>query len=76
MQLARRQLELLRGDVAKLTARQIADIRERIAAADALAAKDPAAAKAMLQAVVDLYGDEPWATDVVAEAKAHLGKLK
>ncbi len=63
VQLAERQLAQLREDVAKLTSRQLAAIRERLTAADALASEHPTQARDMYQAIINLYGDRPWAAD-------------
>jgi serine/threonine-protein kinase len=75
VQLAERQLALLREDFAKLTSRQLAAIQERLAAADALASEHPDQARDMYQAIVSLYGDRPWAAAVVAEAHQKLDSL-
>jgi hypothetical protein len=69
---ARRQLEQLRRDVTEWNERRVAAARERLAEADRLEESDPAAARAIRQAVVDLYEDEAWAEAVVAEAKQKL----
>jgi hypothetical protein len=73
--MAERQLVQLREDVAKLSHRQLAALRDRLAAADALAPNDPQQARDMYRAIIDLYGDRPWAALVVAEARAKLEKL-
>ena len=75
VQLAERQLVQLREDFAKLTVRQLTAIRDRLAAADALAAKNPDEARDMYQAILNLYGDRPWAAAVVTEARLRLSKL-
>jgi serine/threonine-protein kinase len=75
VQLAERQLALLREDFAKLTSRQLSEIQGRLAAADALASEHPDQARDMYQAIVSLYGDRPWAAAVVAEAHQKLDSL-
>ncbi len=75
VQLAERQLVQLREDVGRLTARQLAAIQERLTAADALAKEHPDEARGMYQAILDLYGDRPWAAAVVAEARKKLDQL-
>jgi hypothetical protein len=73
--LAKRQLETLRVDVAELESRQIAAVRERLAAAALLAPDQPAAAGAVYQAIIDLYGNDSWAAELVAEARTQTEKL-
>jgi serine/threonine-protein kinase len=72
VQSAERQLVQLREDVSKLTARQLTAIRERMTAAEHLAKEHPDQARDMYQAIIDLYGDRPWAAEVVAEARRRL----
>jgi len=75
VELAKRQLAQLRGDFANLAARQIAEIRERLSAADALAADRPDEARDIYQAIINLYGDRPWAAEVVADVRHKLNSL-
>lgn len=75
VQLAKQQLNTLRDDLAKQASRQLAVIQERLTAAGKIAAGDPARAREMLQAIVDLYGKETWAADAVAEAQRQLEAL-
>jgi eukaryotic-like serine/threonine-protein kinase len=75
VRLAERQLAQLREDFAKLTARQVAAIRERLSAANALATEHPVQARDMYQAIINLYGDRPWAAAVVAETREKLESL-
>jgi hypothetical protein len=72
VQLAVRQLELLRDDLTRQVPRQLAAVRERLAAADRLAETDPRLAAEMYRAIIDLYGDRAWAAEVVAEAQQRL----
>jgi serine/threonine-protein kinase len=72
VQLARRQLESLRADIATLSAEQLASLRERITAADAIASDDLEQAREMYQAIIRLFGDKSWAESIVAEARAKL----
>jgi len=69
---ARRQLEQLRRDVAEWNVRRVAAARERLAEADRLEKSDPSAARAIRQAIVDLYEEQPWAEAIVAEARQKL----
>lgn len=72
VQLARVQLERLKETLARQSARQVASLLERLAAAETIAATDPEAAAAMYQAIVDLYQNEPWAAEIVSEARLRL----
>jgi serine/threonine-protein kinase len=76
VQLARRRIDALRSDLARKHKAQLADIGERIDAAEKLSKADPQRATAMYQAIVDLYGSEEWADAVVAKARAGLAELK
>jgi serine/threonine protein kinase len=75
VELAERQLAQLRADVAELTTRELASIRERLAAADKLAKAEPDQARQIYQAIIELYAAEPWATAAVAEAKQKLAAI-
>jgi hypothetical protein len=55
--------------VEALTAERQALLRDRLKYADKIAATDPAQAKIVRQAIVDLYQDEPWATELVEQAR-------
>jgi serine/threonine protein kinase len=70
--LAKRRIEQLRGDAGKQTAEQIALLRSRLDAADALRETQPLRAAAIYRAVVQLYADKPWAAEVVARARKAL----
>jgi serine/threonine-protein kinase len=72
LRLARSQLEHFRS-LAKIYAeddRQLLD--ERLKLADRLAATEPARARGIWQAVVQLYDGKPWAQPAVDEARAKL----
>jgi len=51
-------------------------LRDRLMAAERLAATAPAEAAAMYRALVDLYSDQPWAADLVGEAREHLKSVE
>jgi hypothetical protein len=70
--LVRRRLAQLRHDVAKRSAEQLQLLEERLRAADALGAEDPARARTMYQAVVELYANKPWAATAVRRAREAL----
>ena len=46
----------------------------RLNAADALRQSEPDRAEAMYRAIVELYGNKPWAADVVRRARNALKK--
>lgn len=72
LELARQEIERLRPTVAALVARQrrvIQSQRERI---EELAQRDPDAATRIAQGLVVLYGDKPWAADLI-EPLRHKG---
>jgi hypothetical protein len=69
VQLAQRQLNQWRDDFAALNERRLLDLQERLATADRLGSSDPEAANAIRQAIVDLYEGQPWASEIVAEAR-------
>lgn len=75
VQLAKLQLVQLRKDAANLEQRQLTAIRERLTAADKIVKQQPAVARAIFQAVVQLYGDRPWAAELVATANNKLAQL-
>jgi len=76
VQLARRRLEKLRSEIDQQTKRERAALVERMEAATRLADAKPQAAAAMYRAMVDLYGESPWAKDLVAEARQRLTELE
>jgi hypothetical protein len=72
--LARHQLAQLSKEVEKLAAEQRSMLQERLDSADALRKNDPERAKATYRAVVELYGEKPWAADAVLRARKALQK--
>jgi serine/threonine-protein kinase len=73
--LVRRRLAQLRQEVAKRSADQLQLLEERLGAADALRADDPAQARKMYQAVVELYAGKPWAAAAIRRAREALGNM-
>jgi hypothetical protein len=45
-------------------------------AAERLEATAPAEAEAMYRALIDLYGDQPWAAELVGQAREHLKSVE
>ncbi len=72
LNLARRQLARVQDDLARQATQQLASLRERLAAADQIAADQPELAAAMYRAIVSLYAGHDWAAPIVAEARARL----
>ncbi|HEY3392649.1 MAG TPA: serine/threonine-protein kinase [Lacipirellulaceae bacterium] len=76
VQLAKRRLATLQTTIAKERNVQLADLKERIQAAERLVKSDPNRAAAMYQAIIDLHANDIWANDVVQEARSNLDKLE
>ena len=72
VELARRQIKRLRANVEAVNAQSLQQVESRLRTADQVRTKDPAAARAIWQAVVELYRDRPWAHDAVQRAEAAL----
>ncbi|MEN6458169.1 MAG: serine/threonine-protein kinase [Thermoguttaceae bacterium] len=73
--LVRRRLADLRQELAKQSAQQLETLGDRLTAADALRTKDPARARKMYEAVIELYGEKAWAEPAVRRAREALTKL-
>jgi serine/threonine-protein kinase len=71
VQLAKRRLETLRQQEG-----QLAWLNERMAAAAQLAKSNSRQAAAMYRAIVELYANEAWANEAVAEARRQLAVLE
>ena len=67
--LARRRLAELRESLAKQATGELAVVEERLDAANALRNRSPQTARAMYQAVVELYAGKPWAAAAVGRAR-------
>jgi eukaryotic-like serine/threonine-protein kinase len=74
LEMAKQRLAKLRAQVETLAKGQLAMLRERLDAADAQRASQPKRAEAIYRAVVELYGDKPWAADAVRRAREALAK--
>jgi hypothetical protein len=75
LKIAERELAKLRVQIDKRAAEQLPAIRERARTARELEVSSPEKAAAMYRALIDLYGDEPWAEPVIDEAKVRLETL-
>ncbi len=72
LELAGKQIEQLQETVATLNAEQRMALRRQLDRAGKLAEKEPDAAAKIWQGIVTLYGDKPWAKDLVEQAEAQL----
>jgi len=70
--LAQRQLDRLSAKYEQQNARARQELEEKISQARDLLTTNPERARSMFQAIIDLYGDEPWAADLVKQARAEL----
>ena len=69
---ARQRIEQLSKQLQESAKSQLPALRERLAAAAKLRQVDPIKAKRMLQAIVNLYGNQAWARDAVAQARKEM----
>jgi len=67
--LALKQLDRLDRQLQQHSADDVDVIKRKLEAAEQLQATDPAAANRLRRAIVELYGDEPWAEEMVRRAK-------
>jgi eukaryotic-like serine/threonine-protein kinase len=70
--LAKQQITALEATAERLQTEERMAIRKQLERAAGLAAKDPAAAQSIRQAVITLYADKPWAADLIDEARLAL----
>lgn len=75
LELARRQLEQLQGQVAEAAAADKAFVEEQLASIDKLARGNPRAARGVLAGIIELYADKRWAASLVEQARAKLSVL-
>lgn len=74
LELARRKLEALRKDVAAYRQEHRDLISAQLDRADALVHKNPKTSQKIWRAVIELYDGKHWADDLVAQARAKLGR--
>jgi serine/threonine-protein kinase len=72
VKLARRRVEELEKRLAARAQSQLDLIRAQLESAAEVGKTDPQAAARVYEAVVTLYGDKPWAAEMVAEAERRL----
>jgi eukaryotic-like serine/threonine-protein kinase len=70
--LARQHLAQLQTQIEERARYDLQILQGRLDAANALESTDPAAARAMREAIIKLYSDKPWAAPVVERATADL----
>ncbi|HEX2474851.1 MAG TPA: serine/threonine-protein kinase [Lacipirellulaceae bacterium] len=76
VQLAERRQKNLHDEIAKHRLVQLDDLRERLQTAKQLTESDPRRASAMYRAIVDLHANDPWAADIVGDARRQLANLQ
>jgi len=74
LELARRRLQRLQQELQEQVAGVVQVLEERLRRAEQLDTSRPEAARAIRQAIVQLYEEKPWAASVVARAKADLAR--
>jgi hypothetical protein len=72
--LVRQQITELTEQVEKQVAVQLPVLRERLAVAAKLEQKRPELAKRMYLAIISLYENQPWAREVVEEARSAIAR--
>ncbi len=72
LELARRRLARMRAELRDLIETQIDLTAKRLDEADQLEAENPTQADAIRRAVIALYGEKPWASDLVSRARQAL----
>ena len=76
LELAKRELPNLEASIAASAEEQGRWLDQRLQQAAALQAENPAAARAIWKAVIELYGDKPWAAERVERARKALENQK
>jgi hypothetical protein len=74
--LARRRLETMTAELTRQHEQDLADLNERLGAAERLAKTDARRAAAIYQAIVDLHQGDTWAQSVVAKARSRIAESK
>jgi eukaryotic-like serine/threonine-protein kinase len=74
VELARRELQLLREQAAKFVPEYRSLIEENLQRAEQFRKNSPQEARAIWQSIVTLYGDKAWAAEAVAKAKAAIAE--
>jgi serine/threonine protein kinase len=74
LELARRRIAQLQEQLNRTSADHLALIMDRLDNADAIAPTEPQRAKAMREAVIELYDGKPWAAEAVKRARTAMGE--
>ena len=69
---ARERIQELVEKAKEIQSSQLPALRERFAAATKLRQAKPVQARLMFQAIIELYSDQPWATEIVQQARQAL----
>ena len=72
LQLARRRLEEVRGQIAEDARQHLAFLEERMQEAERRKADRPSEARSIYEAIIELYHEKPWAADMVRQAEEAL----
>jgi hypothetical protein len=75
VELAQRRLEQIKKSVARSAPNHLEMIGHSLDQAEELAQENPARARQMFEAAIELYGDKHWAAPAVARARAALADL-
>jgi serine/threonine-protein kinase len=74
IELARRRLAQVQKEIADAAAEQLPLLESRLDRAESLKEDEPERAKAMYRAIIELYGDHPWAASAVKRAQSALNE--
>lgn len=74
--LAERELAKLEKAIAAKAKEQLPPLRDRLLAAERLEETNPQEAASMYRALIDLYGRQPWAAELVDEARSRLSEIE
>ena len=75
LEIARQDLAKLKQQVEASSAEQMQLVEKQAERAKAMEKDDPASAKRIWQSIVELYGDKPWAAEIVESARQSLAEL-
>jgi serine/threonine-protein kinase len=75
LELARRRLAQLRMQLAEDAALHLGFLEERLQTAEELSTTQPEEARRIYEAIIELYGEKPWASEPVTRARESLKNL-
>jgi len=76
LRLARQEAERLEEQLTAQADNLLPTLREQLSIAQRISSQHPAQAAQMYQAILELYGDQPWADSLVGEARTALEQLE